>query len=65
MAGLFLSGGGYPKDNWLPLISPLVALVIILYSADFIIKYIKKRRILKDHAAADIDQSDIFNNTNP
>ncbi|MCD6012169.1 MAG: hypothetical protein K0Q79_2031 [Flavipsychrobacter sp.] len=62
MADLLLSGGGYPSDNWLPLISPLVALVIILYSGDFIIKFIKKRRTIRHHSTTYLGQPDIFNN---
>ncbi len=50
---ILLSGGGYASDNWLLLISPLVALAVILFSTDFMIKFIKKRRQLKHNRSQD------------
>ena len=44
MTTLFLSGGGY-SGNWLPLLVPLAAIVILLYMGDKMIMFIKNRRL--------------------
>lgn len=62
MTTLILSGGGY-SGNWLPLIAPLAAIVIILYAGDAAIKFVKKRR-LHTHAPMDGD-ANITDNSNP
>ena len=41
---LVLSGVG-GSSNWLPLVLPLDGLVLVIYSIDFLIKYIKKRKL--------------------
>lgn len=43
MATIFLSGAG-GSTNWLPLILPIAALLLILLSFDFVVKLIKKWR---------------------
>ncbi len=52
MKALFLSGVG-GSTNWLPLIFPLVAVVVVAYSVDFIIKFVKKRKALHEQQLAD------------
>jgi hypothetical protein len=52
MSALILSGVG-GSTNWLPLIFPLVAVVVVAYSVDFIIKYVKKRKALREQQIAD------------
>jgi hypothetical protein len=48
MAALLLSGGAYGAD-WLPLISPLVVILMILYAIDLGMKYYKKWRLGKEN----------------
>jgi hypothetical protein len=61
MAAIVLSGGGY-SGNWLPLVFPLVGVLFIIYAIDFIVKFVKKRRlhhhIANDHSAGFEDSSD-------
>ena len=52
MKALLLSGVG-GSTNWLPLISPLVAIIIVAYSIDFLIKYFKKRKALREQQLSD------------
>ena len=35
--------GGAPEANWLPLLLPLVALFILVVSAEYITKFVKRR----------------------
>ena len=48
MKTLILSGVG-GSTNWLPLISPLVLIVIIAYSVNFLVKYFRKRRLEREN----------------
>ena len=43
MKVLILSGVG-GSSNWLPLMFPLAAIVLVIYAIDVIVRYIKKRR---------------------
>ena len=52
MSALLLSGVG-GSTNWLPLIFPLVAVVVIAYSVEFIIRYVKKRKALREQQLTD------------
>ncbi len=45
MQVLILSGVG-GSSNWLPLVLPLAGIVVIAYSIDFLVRYLKKRRLL-------------------
>ncbi len=36
--------GGWGGGNWLPMILPLIALVLIAKGGELLVKYIKKRR---------------------
>lgn len=70
MATLILSGGAYGA-NWLPLVYPLVGIVIVLYTVDFIIKFFKKRKLHKENqlmndlSSADNTTLQSNDNTNP
>ena len=46
MATIFLSGVG-GSSNWLPFILPLIAIAGIIKSAELIIRYIKKRKLIR------------------
>ena len=48
MSAMLLSGVG-GSTNWLPLVYPLVGIVMVLYAVDFIIKFVKKRRLHKEN----------------
>ena len=48
MKTIILSGVG-GSSNWLPLLSPLVALLVIAYTINFLIKYFKKRKLLREN----------------
>ena len=52
MKTLILSGVG-GSTNWLPLISPLVLIVIIAYSVNFLVKYFKKRNLERENNLID------------
>ena len=48
MKTIILSGVG-GSSNWLPLLSPLVALLVIAYTINFLIKYFKKWKLLREN----------------
>ncbi len=48
MKTLILSGAG-GSTNWLPLIFPLIALLAIGYGVDLFIKYVKRRKLLREN----------------
>ena len=48
MSALILSGVG-GSTNWLPLIFPLVAIVIILKGGEFFIKFIKRKQLEREN----------------
>ena len=58
---LILSGVG-GSTNWLPLIYPLIALIIIIYLTDFVIKYVKKKKVLRENELLNkrVDNEDIL-----
>ncbi len=41
MAAIIL--GGAPEANWLPLLIPLVAVFLIVVSAEYLVRYVKRR----------------------
>jgi hypothetical protein len=48
MNPLTLSGVG-GSSNWLPLILPLAAIVALLKLGEYLYRYIKKRKLTKEH----------------
>ena len=48
MKTLILSGAG-GSTNWLPLIFPLIALLLLGYGIDLFIKYVKRRKLLREN----------------
>ncbi len=62
MHTLILSGVG-GSSNWLPLMFPLAAIVVVVYAIDVIARYIKKRKLHNEEKSVDdltapIDNSD-------
>lgn len=62
MHTLILSGVG-GSSNWLPLMFPLAAIVVVVYAIDVIVLYIKKRKLHNEEKSVDdlttpIDSSD-------
>ncbi len=61
MGTLLLSGVG-GSSNWLPLVFPLAAVVVMIYFIDFIVKFVKKRkqahlnRLINEHTSSYADQ---------
>ena len=47
MDTILLSGVG-GSTNWMPLVFPLIAVMIIVYAVDFTIRFFKKRRQTKN-----------------
>lgn len=44
MAAIILSGGSYGA-NWLPLIFPLAAIIIIVKGVELLVHFIRKRKL--------------------
>jgi hypothetical protein len=51
MHSLFLSGVG-GSTFWLPLILPLLGILAIIYLVDFIVKFVRKRKLAHENRLA-------------
>ena len=54
MTTIILSGVG-GSTNWLPLIFPLVALIVVAKGIDMFVHYLKNRRLHHGHSVADVN----------
>jgi hypothetical protein len=52
MTAIILSGVG-GSTNWLPLIFPLVALIVVAKGIDMLVHYVKNRRLHHGHSIVD------------